>query len=70
MKIDIRELITEQVLKSEMCFVIFNHIDEEMWFKSHETFDSNEHYDPIPFEYTILKNISLKEKQTQRKNAK
>jgi hypothetical protein len=60
MKIDIRELITEEILKKEVCFVVFYHIDEETYFESKETFDSNEHYNPIPFEFKILKNIKLK----------
>jgi len=43
--------------------VVFHHIDEEIWFESHETFDSNEHYDPIPFQFTILENITLNENE-------
>jgi len=61
MKINIRELVTEEILKKEMYFVIFYHIDKEAYFESKETFDSNEHYNPIPFEFKILKNIKLKE---------
>ena len=49
-----------------MCFLVFHHIDENMSFKSDETFDSSEHYDPIPFEFKVLKNIALKEKQTRK----
>jgi len=70
MKINIRELITEETLKNKMCFVIFNHIDEEIWFESHETFDSDEHYDPAPFQFTILKNIALNENKNDRRENK
>jgi len=67
MKIDIRKLITEEILKKKMCFVIFDYIDKEMYFQSNETFDSNEQYNSLNFNFKILKNIPSNEKQTSKK---
>jgi len=67
MEIDIRKLITEEILKKKMCFVIFDYIDKEMYFQSNETFDSREQYNPLTFNFKILKNIPSNEKQTSKK---
>jgi len=68
MEIDIRKLITEEILKKKMCFVIFDYIDKEMYFQSNETFDSREQYNPLTFNFKILKNIPSNEKQTNKTN--